>query len=85
MKFKVNLTKKRFNHPFELAPQMLQVLGVESPYVDMDQTKEVINPELLKKYKYEDISNFMRYGATSPEGQSIYLLKKSLSSITSFA
>ena len=75
--FKANLTKKRFNHPFELAPQMLQVLGVESPYVDMDQTKEVINPELLKKYKYEDISNFMRYGATSPEGQSIYLLKKS--------
>lgn len=75
--FEINLGKKRFMDSMELAPQMLRVLGVESPYVDMDKSKEVINPELLKKYKYEDISNFMRYGATSPEGQSIHLLKKS--------
>lgn len=75
--FKVNLNKKQDNHPYELAPQMLQVLGVESPYVDMDKLKEVINPELLKKYKYEDISNFTRYGSTSPEGYSIWLSKKS--------
>ena len=75
--FKVKLNKKQVNHPYELAPQMLQVLGVESPYVDMDKLKEVINPEVLKKYKYEDISDFMRYGSTSPEGQSIYVLKKS--------
>ena len=75
--FEINLGKKRFGDPMELAPQMLRVLGENSPYVDMDKSKEVINPELLKKYKYEDISNFMRYGVTSPEGQSIYLLKKS--------
>ena len=75
--FKVNLNKKQVNHPYELAPQMLQVLGVESPYVDMDKLKEVINPELLKKYKYDDIGNFMRYGSTTPEGYPIWLSKKS--------
>lgn len=72
--FEINLDKKRFGDPMELAPQMLRVLGEESPYITKDVYKRIVNPELLKIYKYNDIvNNLARQGFTSPEGYPIWV------------
>lgn len=60
--FKVKLNKKQVNNPYKLAPQMLQVLGVESPYVYMNkrlhgsQSLYSINTRMRQiNYKIADI------------------------------
>ena len=45
----------------ELAPQMLRVLGENSPYITKDVYKRIVNPELLKIYKYDEYREYMKY------------------------
>lgn len=56
--YEIDLGKKSFlPNSLELAPQMLQILGNKSPYVDMNANKVVLNPDLIKTFGYDALIN----------------------------